>query len=175
MVGVPIRIVTRYEQPPGLSKRKFKEAMRAGHWAMAKLWYAEMLPLHFKRNAAARYGHKPRSVGYTRKKRKFGKSSITFKNGKRVKYGGEVDNVYTGDLERNLREWVTIRAFPTRATAVMHGPRYLTMRPHKSNHPDKAAELTEVTNAEQDQLEKELDRVVNEKFNAWRAPKTVST
>ena len=175
MVAVPIRIKTTYDQPPDLSKRKWKEAMRAGHWAIGKMWHTVMLPLHFKRNARTRYGHQPRSVGYTKKKRLFGKSSRTFRDGSRVVHGGEVDNAWSGQMERNVREWVTIRAFPTRATATIRGPRYLSMRPYNSKHPNKAAELTEVTADEQAKLEKEMDRVVNERYTAWRKPKTVST
>jgi|GEM_PF-1691614 hypothetical protein len=175
MVAVPIRIKTTYTQPPDLSKRKWKEAMRAGHWAIARMWHAMMLPLHFRRNAKTRYGHKPRHPKYVRKKKRFGKSSRTFRDGSRVVHGGEVDNAWSGQMERNIREWVTIRAFPSRATAYVRGPRYLSMRPFNSKHPDKAAEITEVTADEQTKLEKEMDRMVNMRFTTWTKTKTVST
>ncbi|MCP4571478.1 MAG: hypothetical protein GY838_03935 [bacterium] len=175
MVGVPIRITTTYEQPPDMSKRFFKKAMRAGHEAMARMWHKLFLPLHFRRNARNRYDHQARKPKYVKKKRFFGKAGRPAPGGVRVRHGGEVDNVWSGDLERNMREWVTVRAFPTRATATMHGPRYISMRPYNSGHPDKAAELTDVSADEKVQLTAELDRVVTREFAAYKKRKTVRT
>ena len=75
--------------PFGVAKRRWKEWMRNAFRETAQFWFDKILPLHFKINAKTRYSHKPRSAKYLAAKRKAAARG-------KVKYGGVIDNVYTG-------------------------------------------------------------------------------
>lgn len=132
------------------SKRAWDRARTRAHADQGSHWHQHLLPKHFQPDAKTRYQHKPRTEKYIKRKKRLAKIG-------KVKYGGEVDNVATGFMERILTSSASIRAYPSRVTVGMPGPRYINMRPHKSNQPDKAAEIIRVTDAEAKELEKVLD------------------
>lgn len=160
----PVQITMIEERPPDVAKRAFREMTRAGHQAQGKLWHSKHLPDHFRPGAAERYRHKPRTQKYLEQKRKLA-------NRRKVRRGGKMDNVFTGHLEQMMRTAAEVRAFPTRVSITMTGPRYITMRPYKSNQPDKAKELTTVTHAQERELARIMDRVVTEELKTYRSPR----
>lgn len=160
-------------RPPEVSIRNWRRITRDAHAEMGALWHREMLPKHFQQNARAIYKHKVRSKKWTSRKRALARRG-RLGNGRAVQKGGLVDNVFTGLLEDSLKSSATIRAFPSRVTIRMNGPRYISMRPFHSNQPDKAAEITTTTKAEAIQLAKVLNQSTTNALKALRAPKTTT-
>ena len=77
--------------------------------------------------------------------------------------------VYHGLAERLFKKRHAIRAYPTRATVNMHGPRYVTMRPRGRNRINLGAEITTVISSEHDDLAKAADKAFTDAMN--RAPR----
>ncbi len=121
---------------PALSKRAHGRVMRAGWAAIGAYWHKEYLPKHFEAGAFQRYGYQPRSNKWRRRKVGLARA------GKVIK-GGQVDLVATGTMEKLLESVGLVRAYPTRASIKMIGPRYVTLRP-KGTQPNKYAEATRV-------------------------------
>lgn len=202
-MAVPILSATlRFEQPPEVSQRAWKRIMREALHAMAMKWHQEILPKHFTREAPQRYGHQARSSKYLRKKHmaarwgeKRGPTRVY------AKYGGNIDNVFSGELEQRVKALAAIRATATKVTLKMTGPRYMTMRRFMGDReravaegwtygkgvrfrprrleapglqPDKVKEITTVVQEENRSLIEFLnDRVVTN-FNTWRSPRSIA-
>jgi len=145
--GLPLRILTKITRPPGVSARRHREWMRAAFFAQGNHWQQQILPSRFV--AGTSYPRKKRTEKYLRQKLN------AARRGKAI-LGGLVDNVYTGFLRDKLTAPASIRAFPTRVTVRMVGPRYIGMRVYQSNQPDKAKELLWVSAAEQKKLREVL-------------------
>jgi len=131
----PVRI--RLSTEGMLSKRAWRRIAKAAHTKMGDYWQQRVLPRHFTKSARRRYGHKPRSKKWRERKMREAK-----KGNRGVEGGGEIDNVYTGNMRDLLMSGRLIRAYATRFSVEMFGPRYISMRPFQSNQPDKAAEIT---------------------------------
>lgn len=142
-----------FEGLPAMSRRDRNELLREVHKQMGRFWHNELLPPHFTRTAKSKYRHKLRTIGYRKKKKKLAEKGI-------VKGGGEVDNLFTGLLKESLEGVGTVKAYPKRATIRMTGPRYITMRPYRSNQPDKAGEILRVTRGEADEIAKVGERTL---------------
>lgn len=151
-------------RPPDVSIHAWRRISRAAHAAAGALWHSEMLPRHFEPIARQRYQYQPRTKGYLRRK------AAAFRKGK-AKAGADTPLVFTGLLRESLMRLGTVRAFPTRASVRMAGPRYITMRPFNSNQPDKAAEVTRVTRQERTELAKVLKREVVQGLAEYRQNK----
>jgi len=166
-------IKTTTTQPPDIGKRKWKECTKAGYEKMARYWHKNFLPDHFTRAARTKYGHQARRPKYLKNKERGGRRKV---NGRviTIKYGGQIDNVYSGDLETLMKSPATIQAFPSRATVKMAGPRYVSMRPYKSGQPDKGKEITRSTADQVLVLEKVLGDETTKRLNEWKQPRTVT-
>lgn len=181
-----VQVTIREDRPMDVAKRRWNEWCRAAYLKMAKWWYDNILPLHFTKQAPTRYSHKPRSAKYLRHKRKKAAQG-------KVKYGGLIDNVYTGAMEEMLRSVAEIRAYPTRAVLSMTGPRYMTMTPFTGDRskgyrygknrsqvisktagqqPDKVAEITRVTADEAQILSNILTRAIVDQMEQYKSPRT---
>lgn len=163
-------------KPPDIGKRKWEQCTKAGHLAQALHWQKTFLPRHFTPEASVRYNHQRRKEKYRKRKERAGASGRRVRHEGRlvqIQRGGLVDNVYSGDLERMMRNPGTIRPFPNRATLTMSGPRYITMRPYKSGQPNKAKELTARSTDENDALTEILRFETHKRYAAWKQPKTV--
>jgi|ERR1051326_609070 hypothetical protein len=151
------------ERPPEVFERAWKELTRAGFSEMGEHWHRVMLPRHFEAHARERYGYKPRTKRYAIRK------NMAYAKGKAVA-ASNVDLVFTGLLRQSMQSVGTVRAFPTRATVSMTGPRYITMRPYQSDHPDLAAEVTKITEDEAQELSNLLNESVTRRLEALREP-----
>ena len=174
------------DQPPEIGKRAWNECTREGNREMAIKWHKDMLPDHFTRGAPAKYKHKTRSPIYLKKKRK----------SRKALYGGNIDNVFTGDMERQLKKMATVRTFPSRVTLTMTGPRYMTMRVFAGDRskgyrygknrertisrtagqqPDKVAEVTTITPEQDALLVKANQDATLRRYGEWKQPRTYTT
>lgn len=133
----------------GKLTRKFARCAKEAYAEMGGLWHDKILPLHFERGAKHRYGYAPRSAKYRTRKKNAGK--------------GDTDLVFTGDMRKQMQQFATIRAFPTRATVNVQAPFYMTLKPNTfagSTQPDKFKELSGLTNADYNQLQTRLQTVI---------------
>ena len=162
-----LNIITREERPPEASVRAWDGICRAANQEMGTLWHTQMLAPHFTPQAKGIYHHQPRSRGYLLRKQRMAAA------GKALE-GGLVDNLLTGLMRSSLEAAGLVRAVPTRVIVTMIGPRYCTMRPYKSGQPDKAKEITTITDAEEKRLAKAAEAVITQKMNALKEPKTTT-
>jgi hypothetical protein len=168
-------ITIRFEKPPETLVRSWREGMKEAHYAQGLHWHTEILPKHFEPGSESNYHHKPRQAKYKKYKRMAAQGNGPYKKRGPIALGGIVDNVFTGFLMRMMLNLAVIKPYPSRVTVRMAGPRYISMRPYKSNHPDKARELTEVTDRERAQLNDVLRREVLKRFRlAKETPITIS-
>ena len=76
-------------------------------------------------------------------------------------------------MEKALKSSATIKAFPTRATVRMVGPKYALMRPWKSGQPNKGQELTATTQDERDKMAALLASTMEKLLKNFRAKRTI--
>jgi len=144
--AVPIKINIDYDLP-GLfaTERDKREVLRAA-WADAGLkWHQEYLPRHFKPGAASRYGYRPRSAAYL--KRKAGDA----RRGRAIE-GGTTPLVYSGLFKRSVTSLATIRGFPSRFTVYMDAPSYVPQKQRTTTQPPLAQEATKLVPSEANSL-----------------------
>lgn len=180
---IPTLTTIRFSRPPDVSRRQWTDGMRAAWRELGTFWQREILPQHFTRAASARYRYQPRTGKYTKAKLLAGRGigwlhRRVARQGDRVLYGGQVDNVLTGRMEAALKQPARVIAFPTRATVRMVGPRYMTFRPFTaagSRHPDKADELRRMTPDDIERCTKVFAAAVQRRFTqAIPEPQTVT-
>jgi len=130
--------------------RHMQAALREARVLVVKEWHKRMLPGHFKVGADTKYGYKPRSQKYLKRKsrRRRGRENLPL--------------VWTGLTREQTRRYVSIRSGPKRTTGTMQAPSYIKIRPYRSSNPALAIEITATTSQEVDQLA-ELMRVETEK------------
>lgn len=133
-----------------LSKRGFERAKKAAMTVAATLWHRSMLKHHFTKSAKYTYKHKARTAKYQRRKIKLAERG-------KVEMGGQVDNVFSGTLMRNLQSYGSVRAFPSRVTLTMFGPRYVAAN-FKMNQPNKPKEITTTTPSEETRMARAIER-----------------
>ena len=167
-------ITTQLRFQPGnaksfVSEREYTRAMSAVHQAVGIEWQSKMLPLHFKKSAQAKYAYKPRTSKYLEWKKKKWKQRRPMKNGQYVEGSGETDLVLSGDMRDMMLGPAVIRAFPTRVSINLTGPRYMTMRTN-SNQPDKLLEVATTTERERVELAKVAETAFERMAAGWSRP-----
>lgn len=167
--ALPIRVLVQLDRPPEVTIRAWRDITRSSHAEMAERWYTEFMPLHFRQDAAAKYGYQPRSAKYLKRKQQRGSAGIA-RTG--IEAGGRLPLVYTGLLRRSARAFVQIRGFPTRGVVTMALPAYATIKPYQSGRPNLAKELTTVTRGEQFVLSTSLQTSIVNRLSRLRAPRT---
>lgn len=163
-----------HEENGWISKRGLNNAMRKGHDQAGKFWHRTLLPLHFTKRAKFKYGHRPRQRAYVKRKEALARKGLPFRRGGQPIQGdGRIDNVLTGFMRDALTGIGIVRAFPTRTSINMTGPRYITMRPYKSNQPDKAREILRVTDQEEQRIAGVFDTAMTRELKLDRSRKKV--
>lgn len=134
------------------SKRAVTRIMKAVFLALGDYWHQEILPRHFEPGAHDRYGYAERTTAHARRKARLW--------GATPQYAAERSLVFTGRMKSQLQRWVEVKAYPSRFTVLMHGPRYVGMRPMRSNMPNMGEEITAVTVAELNELADYANRIL---------------
>lgn len=137
------------------SKRAVQRVAKGIHEIVGTFWHRVILPRHWRKGARERYGHQQRTAKYQRRK-----LNAFFYGG-----GGKLgrpeapdrDLLWSGLMRRSLMEFGRVRAYPTRFSVTMHGPRYVGMRPFRTGMPNMGAELTTVTEDEQQEMAEEAE------------------
>lgn len=159
-----ILIRMKETRPADIGRDPWRIIMRRAHQLMGEHWHQQFLPDHFTPQAKFRYRHQLRTRGYLKRK-----PSLPD-----VIMGGQVDNVVTGYMMEQLKSSKAIRAYPSRVTIKMHGPRYVTMRSWKIRQPNKAKEIATVTADQKKTLAGVLKQSVIDQIAAYRAPRTTT-
>jgi hypothetical protein len=130
------------ERPAGVGIRSWRDIAKAGMFAVGVAWDRHFKMLHFAANARSRYGYKPRSKAYMRRKAKRGVPAF-------------LDMVYSGNTRRDVSRVQIPRAFPTRVSIAMATAAYIQMRPDPRHRdaPNLGDELTRVVPDELQALE----------------------
>ena len=139
-----IRGVIQYRGSPTETKKEFHRAVKTEFAHVGQYWHERMLADHFKIAAEKKYYYQPRKASYIRRKAK--------------RFGHRRPLEFTGDMKRQVTRMARITSTSKGARVAMTGPRYLYMYRKDLNQPDKAAELTFVTNEEINKLAQILDR-----------------
>jgi hypothetical protein len=128
------------------SKRAVQRAGTAGMTAVGTYYEEEIKLTKFEPTAASTYGYAARSPKYLKRKQGgWARDPIT--GGRyRIPEGGTRDLVHSGRTRAAARMRNLVRAYPTRVTVRLAGlPKYISMRPYKSNHPAMGEEMTSAT------------------------------
>lgn len=174
-MNLPVVSVVKIERPADVAVREWRRISREAHRAAGEHWHQRMLPLHFRRGAAATYGYQPRSDKYLANKDRWARRGKLV-NGKRVTGGRQDDLVLTGRLAQKVKEWATLMAYPGRVTVRMIGPVYATFRPNRPNgssQPDKPKEITRVIPVEAELLANLVSQKIQEGILAIRSTKVI--
>jgi len=113
MVAVYAFQIRRRPAAEGVSGRGMDRAAKQLNREMGERWHQLYLPRHFEEGAAERYDYQPRAARYKAMKSRRGLPPL----------------VYRGTLKQLTKSSHVIRAYPTRFSVQMWGPRYATMRP----------------------------------------------
>lgn len=127
---------------------------------VGRFWHRRKLPRHFTTKAETQYDYQARSAAYSRYKAK--------------RFGHRNPLVYTGELKRMVTRMARISSTSKGVRVNMTGPRYLYQYRKDFNQPDKAAELTAVTETETETMAKLLDRRITRRLNANQTQRTRS-
>ena len=131
-------------RPPaeGVSGRGMDRAAKQLNEELGEMWYEKFLPRHFKEGAAEKYGYAPRDPKYQAMKARRGLPPLVFR-----------------DVLRGLvQSSHVVRAYPTRFSVQMWGPRYATMRPRPperggtNTRPALGAEIVTVSADEEQEM-----------------------
>ena len=146
----------------GIARKTIEDWLRNAHQEVGDYWHRKMLGRHWASGASAKYFYAQRSAKYLKAKIKAAKSGAALA-------GGRVPLLFSGVLRSSLKAWVQIKAFPSRVTVRMIGPKYVSMTPKKVGHPNMGKEITTVTEDERLELTKlfveSMKRSMN---NDWR-------
>ena len=164
MIRSFLKITGEFPKPRGMGRRIWSDIKKNAHAEIAAYWHKHFLRKHFQPSARSLYGYRNRSRKYLRRKEFLANHGRAFLAAP-IQMGGKVDLVFTGAMSRQLIANNTIKAYPTRATLIMTGPRYVTMRVWRMNQPDKAAEITAMREEEITVLMEVMDKSIQKGIN----------
>ena len=153
-----IRGVIQYRGSPDATKKELRDSAKAEFASLGSHWHANMMPGHFEKSAEGKYHYKPRNASYIRRKAR--------------KYGHTRPLDYSGEMKRQATRMAKITSTSKGARVTMSGPRYLYMYRKDYKQPDKAAELTFITNEEVNLLAQILDKKITARLNSIKTFET---
>ena len=161
-MATPLIFIKIEENPPiGALATTRDEVFTSVYEAIGRWWAERDLPKHFMPNARYIYGYQARKSSTIRRKHK------DAAKGKAI-MGGEVDLVWTGNMMKAVLGLQTIRSTPKKVDVIMYGPQYLWQYNKQAGAPDKAAEITKITPAEVEELNRVAELAYQFALNkAW--------
>lgn len=160
------------KRPIDVVRDAWREITRGAYRAVGLHWVKTYLKGHFDVGAGQKYNYQFRGKQYRqRKDRAFAAGRPIQKGGAPVIAGSDRPNVLTGYMMREMMRNVIVRGFPSRATVIMLGPKYLSTRFHKKRQPDKPAEITKVREDERRDCGRVLERELKERIESYRGTK----
>lgn len=135
---------------------KKKALANIGEW-----WHRFRLPRHFKTSAVSEYHFQPRGIRYMRYKAK--------------RQGHQRPLEFGGEMKEEVTREARITSTSKGCRVVMTGPKHLYQYRKDYNQPDKAAELTMVTAAEERTMTEMLKKRVSRAASKAEAPMWFTT
>lgn len=158
MPAVPVLV--RFDGSFAVPKSRLAAARKQALMHAGRFWYRFILGKHFTHAGASEYGYQKRSPRYTIYKLK--------------KYGHTYPLVKTGQLKRSVMNTQDIRVTSNKVTVVLHGPKYLYQYRKDLGAPDKAAELTAVSQNDEATLAEIMDRTYTKAIGSDTPARAVS-
>ena len=160
-----VRSVVRFAlvgaRPDGVSERAWREALKAGWYAVGEYYDRVVQPRKFEPGASSRYNYQARTDRYLKRKQRLAARSW------RVKDGGKTDIVYSGITRTAVRRPQTPKPYYNRVVLDTPTPSYVAMRPRKPGRPNMGAELASVTADERAEMERIFVEVVETRIAAY--------
>lgn len=136
---MPVLIRATITHDGEMSARAHNRVMKGVMGDVGEHWNKHIKGRHFRSGAATKYGYKPRTNAWMRRKLR---SPIAASDAR-------LPLVFTGTLKRQVLRSRNVKAFPTRATVEMQVPQYVTSRPNPTgrgrNRPNMGQEITAIT------------------------------
>lgn len=170
---MPVLIRATITHDGELTARAHNRAMKGTMGDVATAWNKKIKGRHFRSGAATKYGYKPRTAAWMRRKLR---SPIRAPDAR-------LPLIYTGALKRQVLRSRNIKAFPTRATVDLQTPPYVKSRPNPNgrgrNRPNMGQEITAITADEIHELdvvaEKSYERRVLVEMRNRRSRKRITS
>ena len=147
-----MRAVVTYRNEAAVRRSDLHKAVKAALLSVGESWFETFMPLHFQYAAFGRYGYKPRQVRNAR-----GGPGYEIRKRRKVGHGRPL--VYTGRLEREVKQRMKVASTFRGARVVLTGPQYLHQNRH-GKQPDKAAELIVTTQWEAECLARNFEKAL---------------
>lgn len=159
-----LRSKMEFRPDPGKYARRFAKVRSQAHKAGGDYWVSRILQRHFRPGAATRYGYRPRSPEYHKRKRRDARRGLYM----------AVPLVLTGETQNRATEPpVGVRGYPSRTTLRLSTPKYIYQQP-PPNQPDMAAEIFALIPSEVRKIEQVEQRVAEKLLKQMKAPHTVT-
>lgn len=174
-----------YISPPDVKAKELRHAVKAGLEFCVLFWHRRIMPGHFTKAGGKKYGYQKRR-GEDEPAWVPGKKGIVLAGGK-TKYGKQrmVQNrkyfhrklrekghsdplIWSGNSETLAKRSVRLVSNSKRAAAVMNLPKYFYQYRKDLGTPNKAAELTTVTQDEVNKLSKLNDLFITRRLSGNR-------
>lgn len=149
------------QRPEGVSVRAWREALKAGWFAVGEYYDQVVQPRKFEPGAAARYGFKPRTDRYLKRKERI--AAVSW----RVKDGGKLDLVFGGTTRTSVLRTQYPRPFYNRVVVETPTGDWIQMRPKKANRPNLGEELASVAADERAEMETIFQTVVEARIQEY--------
>ena len=158
-----------YVASPEVTRRQLPKIVKEALLEVGEDWHKRILPKHFTREGARRYGYRDRTKEHQRRK------------GRR--FGHQDPLVFSGDMKRQVLRRQEIKATSKKMTVILRGPKYMFMFRKTARGTlkglkgaarrsaalmamgDKAAELTATTREELLEQARLLDQKIQEKID----------
>lgn len=151
---MPFRTTIKLSGSVEAKARELNSALRKSFEKVGGFWHNDILPKHFTTAGAREYGFQKRDKKYMKRKAR--------------KFHHQRPNVFSGKMELAIESRVEIRATKKGAKLKMHGPKYLFQFRKDFNQPDKAAEITAVSDKDQEAMAKRIEKEVVRNLNNIR-------
>lgn len=141
--------------------KELKPILEETHEQIGLDWHEKKLPGHFKYSAYQKYGYKPRSIRYERRKQR----------GYRDKYGVQHAGhrrpmVWSGESERDMTSGARINASSKLLRVTMNAPKHFFAFRKDLNQPNLAIEATTLSDPEVKEYAKFHEDYTTKQLNA---------
>jgi hypothetical protein len=149
------------QKPEAVSIRAWREALKAGWFAVGEYYDKVVQPRKFEPGAATKYGFRPRTERYLKRKERT--AAVSW----RVKDGGKLSLVFGGVTRTAVLRTQYPKPYYNRVVVDTPTPDYVQMRPKKANRPNLGEELSSLAPDERAEMEKIFQAVVEARIQEY--------
>lgn len=134
-----------------MSAEDWKQLLARAWEHAGEHWHRNILAKHFTHRGATEYGYQERSVKHNRRKLR--------------KFGHTYPNVFTGEMKHAVMRARELSATSKGGKVVLYGPTHLYAFRKDYKQPDKAAEISAISEADARELAAVIDRYIEQELN----------